>query len=110
MPAPIGTICGRHGVKRYWGAGVPFGHPGDGGGGAHPEHRSLRRRSWGFIRDIQVLSIGDGRVSWMKADDAGLAYRDSVFKQNPGRWIVLAVRFVLPANECGHLDYPGAGP
>jgi UDP-N-acetylmuramate dehydrogenase len=37
----------------------------------------------------------------------GFAYRDSVFKRQPGRWIVTAVRFRFPAAWSPVLRYPG---
>ena len=37
----------------------------------------------------------------------GFAYRDSVFKREPGRWIVTAVRFRFPAAWTPVLRYPG---
>lgn len=32
-------------------------------------------------------------------------YRDSVFKREPGRWVILRVRFALSADAALHLDY-----
>jgi UDP-N-acetylmuramate dehydrogenase len=38
-------------------------------------------------------------------DDCGFGYRDSVFKQQPGRWFILRVRFWLDHQAPLHLEY-----
>src|SRR5215203_3800683 len=37
-----------------------------------------------------------GTVAEILAADCGFAYRSSVFKRTPGRWVVLAVTYALP--------------
>ncbi|KAI5915377.1 UDP-N-acetylmuramate dehydrogenase [Thauera sp. 2A1] len=44
--------------------------------------------------DAMELATGAARV--FTAADCAFGYRDSVFKRNPGRWLVTAVRFRLP--------------
>ncbi|QEI09374.1 UDP-N-acetylmuramate dehydrogenase [Pigmentiphaga aceris] len=46
--------------------------------------------------------------SWVEMDHAAcaFAYRDSIFKHHPGRWIITAVRFRLPRAWAPVLDYP----
>lgn len=46
--------------------------------------------------------------SWVEMDTAacGFAYRDSIFKREPGRWVVTAVRFGLALDWRPVLDYP----
>ena len=44
--------------------------------------------------DAVDLDTGERRV--FGPADCAFGYRDSVFKRNPGRWLVVAVRFRLP--------------
>ena len=46
--------------------------------------------------------------AWVEMDHAAcaFAYRDSIFKHHPGRWIITAVRFRLPRRWTPVLDYP----
>jgi len=37
--------------------------------------------------------------------ECAFAYRDSLFKREPGRWLILRVRFALQRNAPLHLDY-----
>ena len=53
------------------------------------------------VRWVRVLDRRTGAVSEMS--DCGFAYRDSVLKREPGRWVVLAVAFDL---ERGELSAP----
>ncbi|MCW2543769.1 MAG: UDP-N-acetylmuramate dehydrogenase [Frankiales bacterium] len=49
-----------------------------------------------FITEVEVCDRRTGGVIAMPAADCGFAYRDSRFKQEPDRWLVLSVRFELP--------------
>jgi UDP-N-acetylmuramate dehydrogenase len=40
-------------------------------------------------------------------EQCGFGYRDSVFRREPGRWIVTAVEFVLSRTAAPRLDYAG---
>ena len=51
------------------------------------------------IEAVRVLDRADGSVHEMAPADCGFAYRSSVFKRHPERWVVLAVRFALEAGE-----------
>jgi UDP-N-acetylmuramate dehydrogenase len=51
------------------------------------------------ITDVEVCDRRTGAVSTMRASECGFAYRDSRFKQEPGRWLVLSVRFDLPTSQ-----------
>ncbi len=44
--------------------------------------------------DAVALATGERRV--FRGEDCAFAYRDSVFKREPGRWLITAVRFRLP--------------
>ena len=47
------------------------------------------------IERVHVLDRRTGEVGHLDADACGFAYRSSVFKRSPGRWVVLSVDFVL---------------
>ena len=51
------------------------------------------------ISAVRVLDRTAGRVLTMPAADCGFTYRSSAFKRTPGRWVVLAVAFVLERSE-----------
>ena len=51
------------------------------------------------IRAVRVLDRADGTVRALEPADCGFTYRSSAFKREPGRWVVLAVRFALEASE-----------
>jgi UDP-N-acetylmuramate dehydrogenase len=51
------------------------------------------------IAAVRVLDRGDGEVRVLAPAECAFTYRSSAFKREPGRWIVLAVRFVLEASE-----------
>ncbi|MFO0029925.1 MAG: UDP-N-acetylmuramate dehydrogenase [Pseudomonadota bacterium] len=59
---------------------------------------------------IEAVEAWDRRARAFVALDraaCGFAYRDSVFKREPGRWIVTAVRFRFPPAWTPVLRYPG---
>jgi UDP-N-acetylmuramate dehydrogenase len=45
---------------------------------------------------LEAVELASGETLVFRAADCGFAYRDSVFKREPGRWLVAAVRFSLP--------------
>ena len=47
------------------------------------------------ITAVRVLDRETGTVETLRSEDCGFAYRSSVFKRTPGRWVVLAVTFAL---------------
>jgi len=49
------------------------------------------------IRAVRVVERGSWRVSELAPEACGFAYRDSAFKRDPGRHVVLAVTFGLRA-------------
>jgi UDP-N-acetylmuramate dehydrogenase len=51
------------------------------------------------IRAVRVLDRADGTVQALDPAACGFTYRSSAFKREPGRWVVLAVRFELEASE-----------
>jgi UDP-N-acetylmuramate dehydrogenase len=46
-----------------------------------------------------------GQLCELKLDDCHFGYRESRFKQEPSRWIILRVRFKLSQHSAPHLDY-----
>lgn len=47
------------------------------------------------IHRVQVLDIETLEIRSLGPEDCGFGYRDSVFRRNPGRWLVLEVTFEL---------------
>jgi len=50
----------------------------------------------GVIERVRALDRSTGRIRTLTAADCGFGYRSSRFKAEPGRFVVLAVRFTLP--------------
>ncbi|CAA9505305.1 MAG: UDP-N-acetylenolpyruvoylglucosamine reductase [uncultured Solirubrobacteraceae bacterium] len=48
---------------------------------------------------VRVLDRTTQVVETLSPEDCGFAYRSSVFKRTPGRWVVLAVAFALEPSE-----------
>lgn len=61
------------------------------------------------IKDVFVgltaLDRQSGELREFGLDECVFAYRDSLFKQQPGRWLILRVRFALSRKNALHLDY-----
>ena len=61
------------------------------------------------IKDVFVgltaLDRETGELRDFALADCAFGYRDSVFKRNPGRWLILRVRFALSRTLHAHLDY-----
>jgi len=51
------------------------------------------------VVSVRVLDRRRDVVEELPAADCGFAYRSSVFKRTPGRWVVLAVTFALERRE-----------
>lgn len=58
------------------------------------------------VRSVHVLSLADGRAREMLAAECGFGYRTSIFRRQPGRLLVLAVRFELRAGGSPSVRYP----
>lgn len=54
---------------------------------------------------LTALDRQTGELRDFSLDDCKFAYRDSLFKQEPGRWLILRVRFNLNRTEHLHLEY-----
>ena len=54
---------------------------------------------------LTALDRQTGELRDFSLEECDFAYRDSYFKRNPGRWVILRVRFLLARNAALHLDY-----
>jgi len=60
-----------------------------------------------FVETIEAFDRRDGRLVRLSNADCAFAYRDSVFKHEPGRYVVTAAEFLLPRRRELRLDYAG---
>jgi UDP-N-acetylmuramate dehydrogenase len=60
-----------------------------------------------FIECVEAWDRSSGSFRRLQRADCGFGYRDSIFRQQPGRWVVTAVEFRLPRRREPRLDYPG---
>lgn len=59
------------------------------------------------FHSLLAWDITKGRMVEMGSQDCGFSYRHSVFKEaGPGRWLIVAVRFLLPRAWTPVLAYP----
>lgn len=54
---------------------------------------------------LTALDRHSGEIREFDLQACAFAYRDSLFKRESGRWIILRVRFALSRNAALHLDY-----
>jgi UDP-N-acetylmuramate dehydrogenase len=60
-----------------------------------------------FIHAVEAFEPATGTMHRFDASGCGFAYRDSLFKQQPDRYIVTAVEFALSREPALKLDYAG---
>jgi UDP-N-acetylmuramate dehydrogenase len=60
-----------------------------------------------FVESVEAWDLHDRCVVTLDRASCAFAYRDSLFKREPGRYIVTAVRFVLPRSRPLRTDYAG---
>ncbi len=60
-----------------------------------------------FVESVEAWDTREHRVVTLDHAMCAFAYRDSLFKREPGRYIVTAVRFVLPRQREMRTDYAG---
>ena len=60
-----------------------------------------------FVESVEAWDMRERRVVMLDHATCAFGYRDSLFKREPGRYIVTAVRFVLPRSRPLHTDYAG---
>jgi len=54
---------------------------------------------------LTALDRETGELRDFSLEDCAFGYRDSLFKRNPGRWLIVRVRFALSHSLQAHLDY-----
>lgn len=54
---------------------------------------------------LTALDRQTGELRDFSLQECNFAYRDSLFKQQPGRWLILRVRFILDRAAHLHLEY-----
>ena len=54
---------------------------------------------------LTALDRQTGELRDFSLEECAFAYRDSLFKRTPGRWLILRVRFALSRVMHAHLDY-----
>ena len=62
-----------------------------------------------FIESVEAWDTRERAVAVLDRSACAFGYRDSLFKRQPGRYIVTAVRFALPRTRALRLDYAGIG-
>lgn len=60
-----------------------------------------------FIESVEAWDRREASVVSLSRAECAFAYRDSLFKREPDRYIVTAVRFALPHRQALKLDYAG---
>ena len=60
-----------------------------------------------FVHVVEVFDRDAGQFARLGNADCAFAYRDSVFKRTPGRYLVTAVEFLLPRTRELRLNYAG---
>jgi UDP-N-acetylmuramate dehydrogenase len=60
-----------------------------------------------YIETVEAFARDTGQVKRVARADCGFAYRDSVFKREPERWVVTAIELRLPRQAELRLDYAG---
>lgn len=60
-----------------------------------------------FVESVEAWDVRERRVVTLDRAACAFAYRDSLFKSQPGRYIVTAVRFVLTRDRPLRTDYAG---
>ncbi len=60
-----------------------------------------------FVESVEAWDTREHRVVTLDHATCAFAYRDSLFKHEPGRYIVTAVRFMLPRSRPLRTDYAG---
>jgi UDP-N-acetylmuramate dehydrogenase len=60
---------------------------------------------------VEIWDFDQGQSRWLSVAECAFGYRDSVFKQPPGKhWLVLTVRFALAKRWQPVLSYPDLKP
>ncbi|MBA1272753.1 UDP-N-acetylmuramate dehydrogenase [Stutzerimonas azotifigens] len=57
------------------------------------------------MHSLTAVNLHSGEVYEFSVEQCAFDYRDSLFKREPGRWLILSVRFALERKGRLHLDY-----
>jgi len=60
-----------------------------------------------FIETVEAYDRQSNRIVRLSKAQCAFAYRDSIFKRDPSRYLVLAVELRLPRSRELRIDYPG---
>ncbi len=60
-----------------------------------------------FIDAVEVFDRQSRSIRRLRNSECAFAYRDSLFKREPGRHVVVSVDFLLPRTHALRLDYAG---
>lgn len=60
-----------------------------------------------YIAGVRAWDSQAGDFVWLDREACGFAYRDSIFKRHPGRWIITEVELLLPRSAEPRIHYPG---
>lgn len=60
-----------------------------------------------YVQAVEAFEPASGRFVRLSRQDCAFAYRDSVFKREPGRLVVTAVEFRLPRSAAARTGYAG---
>jgi UDP-N-acetylmuramate dehydrogenase len=60
-----------------------------------------------FIERVEVFDRANARAGYVSNAECAFAYRDSVFKRNPDRYVITAVELTLPRTRALRTDYAG---
>ncbi len=58
-----------------------------------------------YIESIDLYDFAQSRFKTISPEECNFAYRDSIFKQNPGRYFISAITFKLSRNFKADLSY-----
>ena len=79
--------------------------PGEVGGAAVQNVGAYGAEAKDIIDSVEVLDTYDMNCKRLSLECCAYGYRDSVFKHEPGRYIVTGVNFRLGLSECFSLEY-----
>ncbi len=60
-----------------------------------------------FVDAVHAWDSEAGEFVWLDREACAFAYRDSIFKRHPGRWIITELDLVLPRSGTPRIHYPG---
>lgn len=98
-------FCHWAASKELWGIENLSGIPGTVGASAVQNVGAYGVEAGDVIVEVNCYEIATGKFVTIPAPDCAFAYRDSFFKHNRGRYIVVSVVFRLTTMFCPQLEY-----